>query len=73
MIHDQKRVVVDGSPYDRGMSDSWYHRRQRPHYFIGPSRYGAEVKEGLMTAAEIAEYHEGYAWNEQYGGKKEWD
>jgi hypothetical protein len=26
-----------------------------------------------LTAQEIWEYHAGYDWNEQFGGKKDWD
>jgi hypothetical protein len=26
-----------------------------------------------LTQQEIWEYHAGYDWNEQFGGKKDWD
>ena len=59
-----------GSPFDRGGADSWYSRRVRPHY-ITPT--GNEVIEVMMTTEQIKAYHAGYAWNEQFGGKKDWD
>jgi hypothetical protein len=62
-----------GGPFDRGSADSWYSRGIRPHYFLGGTYDSIEVSERDMTAEQIAAYHAGYAYNEQFGGKKEWD
>ena len=55
-----------GSLFDRGSADSYYGRPQHPHHRID----GDEV---VVTDAEsVQEYLAGYAWNEQYGDKKDW-
>ena len=59
-----------GSPFDRGSADSWYSRGPRPHYMT-PT--GNKVIEVMMTAEQIRAYHAGYAHNERFGGKKDWD
>lgn len=61
-----------GGPFDRGAADSYYHRARRPHYFVGATYHGTEVKQGLMTKEEIAAYHAGYDYNEANGDKKDW-
>jgi len=60
-----------GSLFDRGSADSYYSRRQRPHWWPEGTGHGQEVTE--LTDAEIEEYMAGYAWNELHGDKKSWD
>ena len=60
-----------GGPFDRGSADSWYSRPVSPHYFIGGSYDTPAITD--LTPREVAEYLAGYDWNEEFGGKKEWD
>lgn len=62
-----------GGPWDRGSADSYYHRPQRPHYFIGDTYNTPEVKKDEMTPEEIEAYYAGYEWNERFGDKKDWE
>tara|TARA_B100000073_G_C23634259_1_gene533908 strand:+ start:305 stop:517 length:213 start_codon:yes stop_codon:yes gene_type:complete len=62
-----------GGPFDRGGADSYYHRGMNPHYFKGPTYASELVEEHDMTDDEIAEYNAGYAENERFGDKKEWE
>lgn len=62
-----------GSPFDRGSADSWYSRGQRPHYWPEGTYKGKRVDAEEMTLAEMREYYAGYEYNEELGGKKEWD
>jgi len=59
-----------GSLYDRGSADSYYGRPRRPHWYPNGSYRGDVVE--TRSAEEIAEYHAGYDYNEQYGDKKDW-
>jgi hypothetical protein len=61
-----------GSPYDRGGSDSYYHRPRKPHYSLD-SCHIERVEEADMTEEEIRQYHLGYDDNEASGDKKNWD
>lgn len=61
-----------GGPFDRGSADSYYDRERRPHYFVGATHHGAEVKQGLMTREEISAYNAGYDHNEKFGHKKDY-
>ena len=60
-----------GGAFDRGSADSWYSRARNPHKggVGGLSGYRVES----LTAAEIEAYHAGYDYNEQFGGKKDYD
>jgi hypothetical protein len=60
-----------GSPFDRGAADSYYGRRRDPHYGGVGGNSGPRVEE--LTAEELEAYHAGYEWNEQFGGKKDYD
>lgn len=51
------------SLYDRGAADSYYGRRQDPHYYIGVSRIES------LSEEQIAEYRLGYSENTDY---KDW-
>jgi hypothetical protein len=62
-----------GGPFDRGSADSWYDRPHEPHYFVGDTHQSPRVAEVDMTSAQITAYSAGYAWNEQHGGKKDWN
>ena len=73
---DDRFEVADshrhGGPFDRGAADSYYRRGRRPHYFKGKSYMSPEIMENKMTAEEIAEYNDGYDWNEQNQNFKQW-
>ena len=59
-----------GSLNDRGRADSYYGRPRDPHWYPKGSYNGDKVTE--LSAEESAEYHAGYAYNEQHGDKKDW-
>ena len=61
-----------GGPFDRGVADSYYHRGYSPHYYVGNTSITPLVKLDEMTISEVAAYQAGYAWNEQFGDKKDW-
>jgi hypothetical protein len=61
-----------GNPFDRGSADSWYHRARNPHKGGSGGRFGHKPDFNL-TADEVAAYHAGYDYNEQFGGKKDYD
>jgi len=60
-----------GSLFDRGSADSYYSRGPQPHYGGVGGDSGERVS--VTDALEVAEYMEGYKWNEQFGDKKSWD
>jgi hypothetical protein len=62
-----------GNAFDRGSADSWYHRGRDPHCWPEGSYRGTRVEACDMTAEQIEAYHAGYDYNEQFGGKKDWD
>ena len=62
-----------GSPFDRGSADSWYNRPRSPHWYPEGTYNGERIGKEQMTPAEVQAYLAGYQWNEQFGGKKEWD
>ena len=61
-----------GSPYDRGMADSYYQRGRNPHYFKGDSYNSPRVTYKDMTPDEVVAYHAGYDDNEDDGDYKDW-
>jgi hypothetical protein len=61
-----------GSPYDRGMADSYYQRGRNPHYFKGDSYNSPRVTYKDMTPDEVVAYHAGYDDNEDAGDYKDW-
>lgn len=65
---DRKRYY---SLYNRGASDSYYHRPRDPHWYREDSYNGEVIYD--LTAEEIAEYNKGYYDNEASGSKKNWD
>lgn len=62
-----------GGPFDRGSADSWYGRAEDPHYWPFGTYKGTRVEAKDMTLKQMAAYYAGYRYNEQFGGKKEWD
>ena len=71
----REHIVIDtrhGSPYDRGMADSYYRRGRNPHYYIGDTGSSPRVTIKDMTEDEIEAYHAGFDDNEDFGDYKEW-
>jgi hypothetical protein len=60
-----------GNAFDRGSADSWYHRARNPHK--GGVGGNSGLRTDQLTAEEVEAYHAGYDYNEQFGGKKDWD
>lgn len=69
----EKYSTRHGGPFDRGSADSYYHRPRTPHYFVGATYGSMMIEEVDMSPEEIAAYHAGYDWNEDFGDKKCWD
>ena len=65
--------ATHGSPFDRGSADSWYSRPQQPHWYPEGSYNGDRVEAKDMSLQQMREYFRGYEYNEQFGGKKDWD
>ena len=59
-----------GGCFDRGSADSYYHRGIEPHYYAGDTHQSEKVTD--LTEEQLSEYMAGYAWNEQFGDKKDW-
>ena len=62
-----------GGPFDRGSADSWYSRPFNPHFYRGGTYEGPRVELADMTVEEILAYTAGYRYNEEHGGKKDYD
>ncbi len=60
-----------GSLFDRGSADSYYGRGMDPHYGGVGGESGPRV--AVTDPMEVAEYKEGYLYNERFGDKKSWD
>ena len=60
-----------GGAYDRGSADSYYHRPRNPHKYPLGTYNGNPVTD--LAPEEVAAYHAGYDWNEQFGDKKDWN
>jgi len=76
MITQETRNNYDqrhGGPFDRGSADSWYHRPRNPHFYIGDTSSSERINEAQMSPQEVQAYLAGYQWNEQFGGKKDYD
>jgi len=76
MITEMTREQYDtrhGGAFDRGSADSWYHRPRQPHFYTEGTGTSTRIEQGQMTPSEIQAYLAGYQWNEQFGGKKDWD
>jgi hypothetical protein len=76
MITLETRTQYDqrhGGPFDRGAADSWYSRPRDPHFYSGDTGTSERIDEQQMYAEEIQAYLAGYQYNEQFGGKKDYD
>ena len=62
-----------GGPFDRGSADSWYGRPIDPHYYTGGTATSTRIDLIDMSKKEIEDYLAGYNWNEEFGGKKDYD
>jgi hypothetical protein len=62
-----------GGPFDRGSADSWYSRPIDPHYYVGDTHTTTRIDLVDMSKKEIEDYLAGYNYNEEFGGKKEYD
>ena len=69
MIFDRSH----GSPFDRGSADSWYGRPQDPHWYPEGTYNGNRIESKDMSIAEMRAYFMGYEYNEQFGGKKDYE
>jgi hypothetical protein len=62
----------NGSPFDRGTADSWYHRSNSPHYWPDGTGIGKKIVPPQMKPSEVDAYLAGYEYNELSGGKKDY-
>ena len=60
-----------GSFFDRGSADSYYGRPRQPHR--GGVGGMSGPREEAVNAEDIMAYNAGYDWNEQFGGKKDYE
>ncbi len=60
-----------GNAFDRGSADSYYGRRRDPHKGGVGGDSGPRID--ALSDSEIEAYHAGYDYNEQHGGKKDYD
>ena len=65
MNHD---TSYHGSPYDRGIADSYYRRPRRPHWIDHSLPGSPRITD--LTLEDRKAYLEGYAYNEENGDKK---
>ena len=70
MFNGIEYIQKHGNPFDRGSADSYYHRPRNPHKYPNGTYNGEPVTD--LTPEEVAAYHAGYDWNEQFGDKKDW-
>ena len=61
-----------GGPWDRGSADSYYERGFSPHYYEGATYQSRLIERHEMTPEEIAEYAQGYEYNEAMNHHKDW-
>ena len=71
-MHVSEKDMRHGGPYDRGAADSYYRRPFAPHYFVGDTYSSPRVGVADMSAAEIAQYAQGFSNNERNGNFKDW-
>ena len=72
-INGKTYIQYHGNAFDRGSADSWYHRDRSPHLYPEGSYKDPRIELDMMSADEVEAYHAGYDYNEQFGGKKDWD
>jgi len=66
----RKHLSTHGSPFDRGMSDSYYGRDRTPHKGGVGGKSGPYIED--LSDDEIHSYHSGYDYNEESGDRKDW-
>lgn len=59
-----------GSLYDRGSADSYYNRKQDPHWYPNGTPHDPRITN--LDEAQLDEYRRGYEENEESGNHKEW-
>ncbi len=59
-----------GSLYDRGSADSYYGRPADPHWYPNGTPHEPRIEK--LTAAEMVEYMQGFADNEEARNFKDW-
>lgn len=52
-----------GSPFNRGMEDSFCGRDAQPHFFCDATHQDMEIYERFMTKTQIDAYLAGYEYN----------
>jgi hypothetical protein len=70
-VHGKEYEQVHGNAFDRGSADSYYGRSRNPHK--GGVGGGSGPRVEVLTDDEMEAYHAGYDYNEQFGGKKDYD
>jgi hypothetical protein len=70
-VHGKTYEQKHGNAFDRGSADSWYGRGRCPHK--GGVGGGSGQRTEELTTEEMEAYHAGYDYNEQSGGKKDYD
>jgi hypothetical protein len=60
----KSETVRHGGPFDRGSADSYYHRGEQPHYYVGDTHNSERVEQSEMNEQELLEYHAGFEYNE---------
>jgi hypothetical protein len=70
-VHGKTYEQKHGNAFDRGSADSWYGRGRNPHKGGVGGGSGPRVTE--LDDNEFEAYHAGYDYNEQFGGKKDYD
>lgn len=70
-VNGKEYDQVHGNAFDRGSADSYYGRDRMPHKGGVGGNSGPRIE--TLTEAEIEAYHAGYDWNEQSGGKKDYN
>jgi len=71
-VNGKEYDSTHGSPFDRGMADSYYHRPRSPHYRKRTKLDAYILDYRDMTEEQIAAYNAGYDYNETEGSKKQW-
>lgn len=77
MNYNEARALVEskydmshGSFFDRGSADSYYGREPNPHRGGVGGDSGPRIE--ATNDVDVETYLAGYAYNEQFGGKKEY-
>lgn len=68
---EKKYSKIHGSPWDRGLADSYYGRKKDPHFWPEGTGKGKKVTD--LTPEQEEAYHAGYDYNEKMGEKKQWE